>query len=136
MNRTKLTRKRKMELRDEIVKEYINSKPYGTRIYGAEVGRLINVSGPTGKRHLDSMVRRGLITKLTDNPRSSSYAVNGDIKVIQEAKPMVQEDTTVENINTPEDVYGVTVTLQEAMQWSWLNKSDSLSLFLRDKLSV
>jgi hypothetical protein len=71
-----LTTQRKMELKHEIVKSVIRSKPYGTVLKSIDFAGQLNMSEQGSWTLINNMVRDGIITRHSVSNRRSFYVVN------------------------------------------------------------
>jgi hypothetical protein len=80
---------KKRQLREEKIKELIQSKPYGTAIGFREFGKAIGTSAPTAYHMVSDMLRQGTLARdqISRHPARFSYTVNGTVKTTKLAPP-------------------------------------------------
>lgn len=110
LDKNKLNRKQKTTLRKKIVKEYIQSKPFGTPITIKEFSNLLRYkTSQESKPLIDEMLKIGEISRepLDHYKKGFTYVVCGQIRVTNHssnsleevAKDYIwQEDSTTEQI--------------------------------------
>lgn len=128
-----LTRKRRNELRTELIIDYIRNKPQGTPISIKELcsaARYPSNKYKTGYGHIQKMIQRGLISQERTGPGRRAkgiYTVIGDAKKIVQSttptKPVIVKPKTIEPTNTQHIV-------EAAKKFAWEHNSDSLRAFI------
>lgn len=78
---------KKRELRIEIIKGVIRSKPAGVRIRTVEFRNLLHINNANVTMFLRNLVDKGIIGRLNISPRTFSYYIPGDAKTISN-KPL------------------------------------------------
>lgn len=119
-----LTRKRRRELRQERVLEYIRNKPYGERLMSREledagiVHRNEGNPGINGREVLIKLVKKGLITKHLIGKLSAFYTVNEPVTTVRPADPQPDEPPVYASDIVSEHTADVDIET-EAMQFAW-----------------
>lgn len=118
---------RAMEMRRELVKSYIQSKPYGKRIKMVEFARAMGTTEGRADQIIKNMVTRGVIVRHELSPRRFFYTVPGDVKVTKpgtvvepEHEPSPEEVAKVAaEVNySPQQIYAGTLE-EAAMRFAW-----------------
>lgn len=128
-----LSRKRKHELRVEILKDYITRKPYGTRIKTQEFQKLLHFKTDANAwAFIEKTVKQGTIVKHELSIRRFFYTVPGEThitKPVTAGPPPAEEKPEVDQI-IGERQYSIAQLNNEAMKYFWAYDDTSIKGFI------
>jgi len=82
---------KKRKLREQKVKDLIQSKPYAAYISGKQFGKELGIGQVTAAKFIRHMVDEGSITRHQVGLKRYFYTVNGPLKVTKIEQPKVEE---------------------------------------------
>ena len=137
-----LSKGKRSKLREELIKEYIRSKPAG---YEFSIGDLLRAGGYTNNQYgtgwafVQRMIKAKRIIGLGKSPgkRKQAYAIPGDALVNTKEGPKLNPEPItsalisekIDKSHIPQNL-GLRWVEDEARQFAWLENSDSLRQFI------
>lgn len=130
---------KKRKLREQKVKDLIQSKPYAAYISGKQFGKELGIGQVTAAKFIRHMVDEGSITRHQVGLKRYFYTVNGPLKVTKIEQPKVEEPKEEPKPEAPSKVVPPPIEVKKdqrsvidyAKDFYWATNSDNLHEFVQ-----